>query len=226
MNEQIFPTNGNLAYPIFEAKIPLGMVAGKTVQPDLNLSVHARQIVWLLGRSGIGKTTILRKMARLHEDPRVDMKYRGVLYSQIAPRNWRRSILYVNQRPILFRGSVRENIFKPFGLKLNRDKVPNLDLVVKLLRKVDLSDSFLERDALTLSVGEMARICLVRSLLMNPDVLLLDEPTASLDSESRIAVAITLKEWLSQTNSGIIGVTHDETLTEMIPGLEIHLGQS
>ncbi|MGA8832634.1 MAG: ATP-binding cassette domain-containing protein, partial [Desulfomonilaceae bacterium] len=136
----------------------------------------------------------------------------------------RSSILYVNQKPVMFRGSVRENIFKPFELRLNKDRMPENASVVTLLRKLYLSNSVLERDAMTLSVGEAARICLVRALLLSPDILLLDEPTASLDLDSRKAVAKTLNEWLSLTDSGIIGVTHDETLTEMAPGLEIHLG--
>ena len=133
-------------------------------------------------------------------------------------------MLYVSQKPVLFGGSVRENIFKPFGLRLDKDRIPRIGSVTTLLGKLYLSDSILERDAMTLSVGEAARICLIRSLLLTPEILLLDEPTASLDLDSRKAVAKTLKEWLSLTDSGIIGVTHDETLTEMAPGLEIHLG--
>ncbi|MGC8658661.1 MAG: ABC transporter ATP-binding protein [Desulfomonilaceae bacterium] len=225
MNEDIFPLNEDSSCPIFEATVPLRTVSGKAYQTDLNLKLYNKQTIWLRGRSGTGKTTVLRTIARLIEDPTIKMKHRGVSFCHIPPRNWRRSVLYVSQRPVLFRGSIRENILKPFELKLNRDSIPHIETVVSLLRKLDLPDSLLERDALTLSVGEMARICLVRALLINPDVLLLDEPTASLDSQSRIAVAMILKQWLSESEGGIIGVTHDSTLTEMVPGLDIHLGQ-
>lgn len=224
MNEPIDPANLNLTCPILEVSIPVDSLRDDTNPPNLNFKIDKRHIVWLLGRSGIGKTTILRTIARLHETLGVSMKHRGTTYHQIEPRRWRSSMLYVNQKPVMFRGSVRENIFKPFGLRLNKDRIPENASVVTLLRKLYLSDSVLERDAMTLSVGEAARICLVRALLLSPDILLLDEPTASLDLDSRKAVAKTLNEWLSLTDSGIIGVTHDETLTGMAPGLEIHLG--
>ncbi len=223
MNEQIEQTDNSLPHPLLEASIPLGSSPGDANLPRVNLEIHEKQVIWLLGRSGIGKTTLLRTIARLHETPGVSMKYRGTTYHQIEPRRWRSSMLYVNQKPVLFRGSVRENIFKPFGLKLNKDRIPGIGSVTTLLGKLYLSDSILERDAMTLSVGEAARICLIRSLLLTPEILLLDEPTASLDLDSRKAVARTLKEWLLITRSGIIGVTHDETLTGMAPGLEIHL---
>ncbi len=210
---------------LLEASIPLGSPLDNTNPSYLNLEIHAGQVVWLLGRSGIGKTTVLRTIARLNETPGVSMKHRGTTFQQIEPRRWRSLILYVSQKPILFRGSVRENIFKPFGLRLNKYRIPNIGPVTTLLENLYLPESILERDALTLSVGEAARICLIRSMVLAPEILLLDEPTASLDLDSRKAVAKTLIEWLSITNRGIIGVTHDETLTGIAPGLEIHLGR-
>ncbi len=225
LNEPIDPVRSNLPQQtLLEASIPLGSFQDANNPSKLNITIRSRQIVWLRGRSGVGKTTALRTIAHLHEAPGVEMKYRGNTFDQIGPRRWRSAMLYVNQKPVLFRGSVRENIFRPFTLRLHKDRTPGIGSVTKLLKKLDLSDSVLERDAMTLSVGEAARICLIRSLLLTPDILLLDEPTASLDLDSRKAVAGTLKEWLLITDGGIIGVTHDETLTEMAPGLEIDLG--
>lgn len=226
MNEQIDPANVNSACPLLEVSIPVDCIRDSRKSSILNLKIHKRHVVWLLGRSGIGKTTILRTIARLHEQSGVKMKFQGHSSDHIEARRWRRSILYVNQKPVMFRGSVQENIFKPFGLRLNKNRIPENRAVITLLKKFCLSESILGRDAMTLSVGEAARICLVRSLLLTPDILLLDEPTASLDLDSRKAVANALNEWLSFTDGAIIGVTHDETLTKMVSGTEIHLGIS
>ncbi len=226
MDDQTYPKNYNASAPILEASIPIGRLQDDQSFFNLDLTLYERQTIWLLGRSGIGKTTALRTIARLHETPGTVMKYRGKPFDQTGPRQWRSAILYVSQKPLLYRGSVRENIFRPFRLKLHKHRSPEIESVDKLMERLALSNSILERDALTLSVGESARICLIRSLLISPSILLLDEPTASLDLESRKAVAKILKDWMIAGNRGIIGVTHDETLTNIAQGLEIHLDSS
>ncbi|MGA8829987.1 MAG: ATP-binding cassette domain-containing protein, partial [Desulfomonilaceae bacterium] len=92
MNESIDPANLNLACPILEVSIPVDNLRDDTNPTNLNFKIDKRHIVWLLGRSGIGKTTILRTIARLHEISGVSMKHRGTTYHQIEPRRWRSSI--------------------------------------------------------------------------------------------------------------------------------------
>ena len=65
---------------------------------------------------------------------------------------------------------------------------------------------------------------MIRSILSAPEVLLLDEPTALLDLASKRAVAITLADWLNQTGRGLVGVTHDEILVDMVQGFKVVLG--
>ncbi len=136
----------------------------------LNFILEEKQAIWLMGPSGIGKTTFLRAIARLVEIPDIAMSYGGTDYSLIEPRKWRRLIHYVCQKPVLFPGSVLHNIHKPFALAENRNEVPETGLVISFLERLLLPSSLLERDALTLSVGEAARICLIRSILSAPDV--------------------------------------------------------
>jgi putative ABC transport system ATP-binding protein len=190
----------------------------------LAFTLEDKQAIWLMGPSGIGKTTFLRAIARLVEIPDTAMSYRGTNYRLIEPRKWRRLIHYVCQKPVLFPGSVLHNIQKPFTLAQNRNEIPEISLVKGFLERLLLPPSLLERDALTLSVGETSRICLIRSILSAPAVLLLDEPTASLDLASRRAVAMTLSDWLNQTGRGLVGVTHDEILVDMVQGFKIDLG--
>ncbi len=190
----------------------------------LDFILEEKQAIWLMGPSGIGKTTFLRAIARLVEIPDIAMSYGGTTYRLIEPRKWRRLIHYVCQTPVLFPGSVLHNIHKPFTLAQNTNEVPEVGLVNSFLERLLLPPALLERDALTLSVGEAARICLIRSILSAPEVLLLDEPTASLDLASKRAVAITLADWLNQTGRGLVGVTHDEILVDMVQGFKIDLG--
>jgi ABC-type iron transport system FetAB ATPase subunit len=91
------------------------------------------------------------------------------------------------------------------------------------LKRLFLPEGILERDALVISVGEASRVALVRALLLRPDVLLLDEPTAALDPDSKEAAADLLREWVSSSNRGIVGVTHDESLRRLLPGHEVRL---
>lgn len=91
------------------------------------------------------------------------------------------------------------------------------DLATQLL----LPNDILSRDALTLSVGEASRMALVRGLLTDPQVLLLDEPSAALDPRSREALAETLHQWVTAGGRGIIAVSHDKDFFETLPGHEI-----
>ncbi len=99
----------------------------------------------------------------------------------------------------------------------------DMEEATQYLTRLLLPEEILDRDAMVISVGEASRVALVRALLLNPDILLLDEPTAALDPAGRAAMAQLLSEWVSLPKRGIVGVTHDESVRNLLPGREVLL---
>lgn len=182
------------------------------------------------GPSGAGKSTLLRMLARLIVSQQGRVFLKGRHWMEISPGEWRRRVHYVAQKPVLFPGSLEDNFHLPFTLAGLRNSISfsheRLDLY---LDELGLSRSMLEQPAQTLSGGEAARAALIRALLIYPQVLLLDEPTAYLDDDSRRQVMAILKNWLNEDGErGIILVSHqEEDLSEMGPVsiLNIHSRQ-
>ncbi len=161
------------------------------------------------GPSGIGKSTLLRLMIRLEDPLRGEIIFNGRPVRFYHPPTLRKSILYIQQTPTLVDGTVRENLVLPFTFNTNRNAIKPDDMRLRqgldelLLNRVGLDDS-----ALTLSVGQQQRLCLIRGLLLAPEMLLLDEPTSALDDESReIVEAMAERECLNSRRT-VIMVSH------------------
>lgn len=190
-----------------------------------HLGAHGRQItvsssleeggvLLIKGPSGSGKTTLLRILARLQECDSGRVYFEGKDWLSIPSQLWRSRINYTAQKPAIFNGTVLDNLKKPFELKIKKEGF-NLSEAEKVLKELMLDQEILGQDARTLSGGEAARIALLRSILFSPDILLLDEPTASLDEKSGKAVVDYLKKWVKQKpGRGIVMVTHTHDLKE------------
>lgn len=168
--------------------------------------VYEDDRIALIGVSGQGKSTLLRILSRLDRQDDGMIEYRGVPYNQVDPREWRTHICYVAQQAIMLEGSVEDNLKLYSTL---HQKTYNKEQAYHLLERLGLSGLDLTQDAKSLSGGEKQRISLVRSLLMNPEVLLLDEITASLDLGSKQKVEQLLMEWQESHHTALIWVTHD-----------------
>ena len=154
----------------------------------------------ILGPSGSGKSTLLRLLNRLADPDEGLVRLHGADVRELDPLELRRRVGMVAQLPAPVPGSVADNVC--LGPRLaGRDADP-----VRPLRLAGLGESFLERDASRLSVGEQQRVMLARALALEPEVLLLDEPTASLDAEATTAVESALREL---PGVSIVLVTHD-----------------
>lgn len=184
---------------------------------SLDLRVEKGELVTIMGASGSGKTTFLRLINRLSEADSGVIMLNGRDIRDYAPMELRRKVGMVFQLPVMFKGSVRNNI--AFGMKLWGD-----DIDIKALAKAcGISENLLDADAEQLSVGEKQRVCIARALANQPEVLLLDEPTSSLDAGSAEKIEKLLLNLRQEKNLTMLWVTHEREQAERIGGRRLVL---
>jgi len=144
-----------------------------------HLEIRQNEILALVGPSGAGKSTLLRLLNFLEPPTQGTICFRGV---EIGPErrpslDLRRRVTTVFQRPVLLRRTVYKNVY--YGLQLRgwRDREEHIGEVLEQVGLTDLAQA----QARTLSGGEAQRVALARAMVLQPDVLLMDEPTANLD---------------------------------------------
>jgi phosphate transport system ATP-binding protein len=184
---------------------------------DVSLNVYENEITAFIGPSGCGKTTVLRSLNRMNDlivGARVegDIKYRGVpLYGAgVSPIAVRRRIGMVFQKANPFPKSIYENV--AYGPKINgiRGKAKLDEIVEKSLKQAALWDEVkdrLNKSGLGLSGGQAQRLCIARTLAVEPDVVLMDEPCSALDPIATGRIEDLMHEIKSQYT--IVIVTHN-----------------
>jgi phosphate transport system ATP-binding protein len=182
---------------------------------NVTFRVPKNQITALIGPSGCGKSTVLRCINRMNDlipDARVEgtIAYHGVNINapNIDPVEVRRHIGMVFQEPNPFPKSIAENI--TWGARINGYKGSNDELVERCLRQAALWDEVqdkLHQSALALSGGQQQRLCIARTLAINPDVILMDEPASALDPISTLKIEDLMRELVRQYT--IVIVTHN-----------------
>jgi tungstate transport system ATP-binding protein len=153
------------------------------VLKDINLEAQRNEVVALIGPTGSGKTTLLRLISLLDQPTTGHIFFGGADICCLSSKNKlavRRKMAMVFQKPVMFKASVYDNV--SYGLKVRGERKAE-EMVLQALREVGLL-GYESRDANTLSGGEMQRIALARALVIKPELLLLDEPTANLDPKS------------------------------------------
>lgn len=164
---------------------------------DLNLTVEKGKRIALVGRSGCGKSTIIKLMCRQYEADAGEICFYGTKFSDIAPKTVRNELALISQDTVIFPMSVSENI------RIGRQEADRGE-IIEAARKAggenfirelpDGYDTMLEERGSNLSGGQKQRISIARAILKDAPVLLLDEPTSALDRETEAFVNETLKE--------------------------------
>ncbi|WP_430255026.1 ABC transporter ATP-binding protein [Neorhizobium sp. DAR64872/K0K18] len=174
---------------------------------DLDLSVRRGELIALLGPSGCGKTTTMRAIAGLLPVKSGKVILDGEDMTRTAPN--KRAVGLVFQSYALFPHlSVYENV--AFGLRLKGMKGAELDAKVQSgIASVGLT-KFADRKPAELSGGQQQRVALARSMVMEPKVLLLDEPLSNLDARLRLEMRTELQRVQRETGVTMIFVTHDQ----------------
>lgn len=182
---------------------------------DVSFEVKANQKVGIVGRTGAGKSTIITAFFRFLDPEEGNITIDGIDIGKIGLRNLRQAITIIPQDPTLFSGTIRSNL-DPFGLYSD-------EAIFEALRRTNLISKSTEEDGENqnkfknldspitegggnLSQGERQLVCLSRSLLKNPKVMMLDEATSSIDYKSDSIIQKTIREEFS--NSTILTIAH------------------
>jgi putative ABC transport system ATP-binding protein len=182
----------------------------------IDIDLPAGGAVVMQGPSGSGKTTFLRMLARLRPAEEGEVFLDGRSWREIDPREWRRRVLFVPSNPHFPEGSVAEALRVPFSLKIARGEGYPEGRVEELAGRLRLPEKLMQRETRVLSDGERARFCLLRSLLVRPQVLLADEPTSALDKASRDALLGLLAELREREGLSLLVVAHDGEVAERL----------
>ena len=179
----------------------------KLILNNVSLNVMEKDFITITGPSGSGKTTILRLINNLISATDGTILYKNKNINEYNPIDLRKSISLCFQMPHLFGETVWDNLSFPFKIrKIN----PDTEKILIYLNKLNLGEEYLKKDIRNLSGGEKQRISIIRSLLFNPDILLLDEITSALDDENSILVEEMICE-LNVHGSTILWITHNKS---------------
>lgn len=178
---------------------------GITALRGVSLEIEDGEILTIIGPNGAGKTTLLRILALLDEPSSGKVLYRGQYVNSSNISHLRKKITMVFQRPVLLDDTVYENV--AYGLKLRGLKDDEIIHRVEEVLDSVMLKNFSHRMAKKLSGGEQQRVVLARALALNPELLLLDEPTANLDPTNAAIVERIIKQLRGK--STVVVATHN-----------------
>lgn len=180
---------------------------------DFNLTVEPGEMVAFLGPSGCGKTTTLKMIAGLEEPTEGDITFNGETILQIPPE--KREVSMVFQKPLLFpHMSVYDNV--AFGLRMRKVEKGIIDEKVRNMLAMVRLEGYEKRRVTQLSGGQEQRISLARGLVIEPRLLMLDEPLSALDAALRIEMRELIRSIQRQLGVTTIFVTHDQEEAVML----------
>lgn len=193
--------------PVFQVEGVRKIYGDRCVVQINDLSIYPDEITALVGPSGSGKSTLLRMLNFIEYPSDGSILFHGECFhaEHAMPLNLRRRISTVFQRPILLSRSVRDNAAFGLHIQNKKDLLTNVDVVLSELGLQKLADS----NARSLSGGEAQRVALARSILIQPEVLLLDEPTANLDPYNISLIEKIVEKIRSKNHTTIVMVTHN-----------------
>ena len=186
---------------------------------DVSLEIAPGEAVALMGGSGSGKSTLARLLLRLLPCDAGKIYFRGTEITKLSGKElagFRRSVQFISQRPESFLDprktlsySLREAL-EVFSLPYAEEQA------LEMLDLVKLNAKLLERYPHQVSGGEIQRICLVRALLLEPELLILDEPTSMLDISVQAQILHLLKDIRTQKQIAYLFISHDRLISEWL----------
>lgn len=196
-------------------------LSGKSILNIDQLAVPAHQCTMITGRNGSGKTTLFKIISGLLKPDSASIHYQGLEMSWKQAKPYiQKDIIYLHQQPYLFDASVADNI--AYGLhRLGESKPAAHQKVMQALDWANLSH-LAHRSAKQLSGGEKQRVALTRARILAPRLLLLDEPTASMDTEAKQQTGLLLQR-LKSEGIAIMISSHETHTIDHIADRHLHI---
>lgn len=175
---------------------------------DINkLRIESHKVTCIVGGSGSGKTTLLRLLNKLISPDSGEILYNGDSINNIDAVKLRRDVVMLPQSPAIFNGTIKDNLL--VGLKFSEKPLVSDTTLLETLQLINLKKDLNETPD-DLSGGEKQRLALGRVILMDPDVLLLDEPSSALDEDTEHIIIDSLVKYSRKNNKTLIMVTHSK----------------
>ena len=175
----------------------------------LSLTLGAGEFALLKGPSGVGKTSFLLALARLIPIREGGLSLNGREASAFDLPDWRLRVNLVSAHSTMVEGTVLDNLLLPWQFQVMRERPrPEAGEVSAAMAELGLDGIDPATDGKRLSTGQLARVALLRALLVRPDFLLLDEPTANLDPETTELVWAAIERQALEAGTGVLCVTH------------------
>lgn len=179
----------------------------QTVLDGINLEIASEKITALVGPSGAGKTSLLRLLNRLDDAASGEIFFRNRPIAEYQVQELRRQVGFVFQTPVMFPGTVGDNLRKALELA-GKSLADCADLIDETLRLAKLDSDLASRDGAKLSVGQKQRVNIARALMTAPEVLLMDEPTSALDPETADRLMETVRRLAREKKITVVMITH------------------
>ncbi|MBW4432857.1 MAG: ATP-binding cassette domain-containing protein [Pelatocladus maniniholoensis HA4357-MV3] len=199
-------------------------VEERWIWSNLNFQVFSGEQIAVVGASGSGKSLLLRTLAGLDPVQAGKIMFQGQDIGSYFMPSYRSQIIYLHQRPALWEGAVEENLQQVYRLAVHRHLVYNRELILNYLDLLHKTPDFLQRPVSALSGGEAQIVAFLRALQLSPSILLLDEPTASLDALTAQSLEALVAAWQNeQPHRAYLWTSHDSTQLQRITNRQITL---
>lgn len=175
------------------------------------LKINDGEVTCIIGPSGSGKSTLLKLINKLISPTEGKIFYNGTNIEDIDSVEYRREVPMLSQSPVLFNGTVRDNLL--IGRKFQKSELLDDSTLKNTLKNVDL-DVDLDEDISNLSGGEGQRVSIARLMLLDSKVYLLDEPSSALDDITEDFVIKTIVDMARENGKSVIYVTHSNSLSD------------
>ena len=191
---------------------------------DLSFDLFPCDRLAIVGPSGAGKSLLLKALAGLEPIQSGQISFQGKPLSHLKMPQFRSQVIYLHQQPALLEGTVESNLKRIYQFTIHRHKTYHQPKILEYLASLGRSAKFLQRATEELSGGERQIVTCLRALQLAPQVLLLDEPTASLDSTATEQIETLIAQWQqADAPKACIWTSHDPGQLARVSNRQIHL---